>query len=216
MSDFVTFDILREIVFDLTEAMQVNAEFLTGLDRAIGDGDHGRNMAAGFGHVRQELLDLPPATPGLLLRSTGMTLVATVGGASGPLYGAAFIAAGMAVGSKSLLDLADLAKMTRAGADALARRGRCRPGDKTILDALAPAAEALAGAAAENRSLLYGLEAASLAAKAGMEAATPLVARRGLAMQYGTASAGRQDPGATSCYLIFSTALRTAQRICHG
>jgi dihydroxyacetone kinase-like protein len=216
MCDSLTSDILREIVCDLAETMSANADFLTRLDVAIGDGDHGRNMAAGFGHVREDLLAMPPTTPGLLFRITGMTLVTTVGGASGPLYGAAFIAAGITAGSKMTLSLADIAKMAQAATEALQRRGRCRVGDKTILDAFAPAAEALNLAASEGRGLLYGLEAAAQAAGEGMEAATPLIARRGLAMQYGPASAGHQDPGATSCYLMFDSAVRTVKRLCSG
>jgi dihydroxyacetone kinase-like protein len=216
MCDFITFDILREIVCDLADTMDANADFLTQLDVAIGDGDHGRNMAAGFGRVREDLLVMPPTTPGLLLRTTGMILVTTVGGASGPLYGAAFIAAGITAGSNMTLGLPDLAVMTGVAADALARRGRCRVGDKTILDALSPAADALDEAAAAGRTLVAGLAAAAEGARAGMEAATPLIARRGLAMQYGAASAGHQDPGATSCYLIFDSAVRTVKRLYRG
>ena len=214
MCDFLTFGSLCEIVYDLATTMAANADSLTQLDTAIGDGDHGRNMAAGFGRVREDLLVMPPTTPGVLLRTIGMTMVATVGGASGPLYGAAFTAAGISAGSKMNLSLTDIADMIQAAAEALARRGRCRVGDKTILDALAPAAEALNVAASENRDLLYGLRAAARAAANGMADATPLVAKRGLAMQYGAASAGKQDPGATSCYLMFESMVRTLERLC--
>src|SRR5690349_169096 len=162
MCDVITFEVLREIICDFADMLHANAAYLTELDTAIGDGDHGRNMALGFESVREHLLDIPPtAAPGVLLRSAGMTLVATVGGASGPLYAAAFIAAGMAAGTSPALSLPDLAQMVRAAADALARRGRCRMADKTILDALEPAARALAEAATTNRTLIYGLEAAA-------------------------------------------------------
>ena len=114
-----------------------------------------------------------------------------------------------------MLTLADLALMTRAATDALARRGRCRVGDKTILDALAPASAALDEAAQAGVTLLSGLEAAALAAEKGMNAATPLIARRGLAVQYGPASANHMDPGATSCYLMLDSAVRTLRRLCN-
>ena len=213
MSNVLTYDLLHTMVADIADVMFAQADYLTRLDAAIGDGDHGRNMAMGFGSVRRELRAAPPTTPGILLRSVGMTLMATVGGASGPLYGAAFVAAGIAARSHETLSLNEVAYVARSAADALARRGRCHLGDKTILDALDPAARALTTAAQDNRSLLYGLQAAAAAARRGMESTIPLVARCGLAMQYGAASAGHQDPGATSCYLMFDSMLRTFQRV---
>jgi dihydroxyacetone kinase-like protein len=214
MSDALTFDLTRAIIYEITASMAKNADYLTQLDKAIGDGDHGRNMLTGFQSVQQAIAPLPPGTPGILLRSAGMTLVTTVGGASGPLYSTAFIAAAIAAHWKEALQLVDLAHMARSAAEALARRGRCRLGDKTILDALDPAARALAAAAEDNKSLLYGLQAAADAARQGMEATTPMVARCGLAMQYGPGSAGHQDPGATSCYLMFDAAVRTFRQMC--
>ena len=213
MSDVLTFDTLRTMICDLAEVMHAHADELTRLDTAIGDGDHGRNMVLGFQSVREEILAAPPTTPAILLRSTGMTLVATVGGASGPLYSAAFIAAGIAARGNDMLTLGDLARMIQAANDAVARRGRCRLGDKTILDALDPAAQALNAAAVANRSLVGGLQAAADAARAGAKATIPLVARCGLALQFGPASAGHQDPGATSCYLIFDSFVRTYRRL---
>ncbi len=213
MSEVVTFDVLKAMLCDLAGTMHTHADELTHLDTAIGDGDHGRNMALGFRSVREEILAAPPTTPAILLRSAGMTLVATVGGASGPLYSAAFIAAGIAARANDTLTLADLARMISAASDAVARRGRCRVGDKTILDALDPAAHALAEAAAADRSLLFGLQAGADAAREGMKATIPLVARCGLALQFGPASAGHQDPGATSCYLIFDSFVHTYRRL---
>jgi dihydroxyacetone kinase-like protein len=210
--EVLTLDLMRAIVYDLTDTMDVHADSLNRLDLAIGDGDHGGNMARGFRSVREDLDARSPSSIGELLRATGLTLMATVGGASGPLYSAVFVAGGMAAGSKQALTLADFAAVVRAAADALAQRGRCRVGDKTILDALNPAADTLATAAGEKLSLLAGLTAAAGAAHAGMEATIPLVARCGLAMQFGNASAGHQDPGATSCYLIFDSALMTLRR----
>jgi dihydroxyacetone kinase-like protein len=213
MREVLNFEAVRAIIRDFDGVMQANAEYLTRLDVTIGDGDHGRNMALGFRAVRDELQTIGVTTPAILLRSVGMTLVSTVGGASGPLYGTAFIAAGIAARSNEVLTLADLAHMAGAAAEAVARRGRCRVGDKTILDALEPAARALAEAAKANQPLLPGLEAARAAARQGMEDTTPMIARCGLAMQYGAASAGHQDPGATSCYLLFDSLVRTYRQL---
>lgn len=214
MCDSLTFELLREMMGDFATTMQTNAIYLTELDKAIGDGDHGWNMALGFQKIWEQIQTLPPSTPDLLLRTAGITLATTVSGASGPLYGAAFIAAGLEAPSKSALSLADLARLTQAASEALARRGRCRLGDKTIFDAFQPAAWALTEAARQNYHLEEGLQAAVEAARQGMEATIPLVARRGLAMQYGSGSIGHQDPGATSCYLLFKAALQTFQRRC--
>jgi phosphoenolpyruvate---glycerone phosphotransferase subunit DhaL len=214
MCETITAGLLRQMILDCADTLQVNADYLTQLDVPIGDGDHGRSMALGFQSVCNRLEVTSPSTPGALLRLVGMTLIATVGGASGPLYGAAFTAAGIAANTNAALDIADLAVCARSAADAVGRRGRCRLGDKTILDALEPAARALADAAAARRPLLHGLQAAVEAARQGMEATIPLVARRGLAMQYGAASAGHQDPGATSCYLMLDSILRTFRQSC--
>src|SRR5690349_4176638 len=121
MCDQITVELLRQMISDWADIMEANADYLTQLDVPIGDGDHGRNMALGFRAVRERMAAEALAMPGGMLRFTGMTLVATVGGASGPLYGAAFVAAGMAVRSAAALTMADLARMLRAAADALAR-----------------------------------------------------------------------------------------------
>lgn len=213
MSEIITSNLLLEIFRDFAFTMQTHAAYLTELDAAIGDGDHGRNMAEGFQKVWEQLQTLPTASPDVLWRTAGMTLVTTVSGASGPLYGAAFIAAGVEAHAKTTLNLADLAQMLQASAVALARRGRCRVGDKTILDSLSPAAQALSEAAHSSQDLETGLTMAAMAARLGMLATIPMIARRGLAMQYGPASANHQDPGATSCYLLFDSLLQTFRRV---
>lgn len=210
----LTNELLRNIFFNFAATMQSNASYLTRLDEAIGDGDHGWNMALGFQKIQEQFQLIPASTPDLLLRTAGMTLVTTVSGASGPLYGAAFIAAGMEARATSDFSLENLARLVQAAEEALVRRGRCRLGDKTIFDALHPASQALVEAAEKNLSLLAGLEAAARAARQGMEATVPLVARRGLAMQYGPASIGHQDPGATSCYLLFESLWQTVRLYC--
>jgi len=180
-----------------------HAAALTRLDGVLGDGDHGDNLAIGFRAVEELLAELPPDTrPGELLRAVGYRLVATVGGASGPLFGTAFIEAGFRAGDADELDPAMVGEMLTAAAAGLARRGRCAVGDKTILDTLEPAAAALTEAVASGASAAHTQWAALAAARAGMRSTRPLVARRGLALRLGARSAGHLDPGAVSCLLL--------------
>src|SRR5213593_132994 len=157
------------------------------------------------------LAEMPSDTlPGELLRSVGHRLVAAVGGASGPLYGTAFLEAGAVAGDRSSLDTALIGSMLRAAADGLARRGRCAVGDKTILDALRPASEAFTSVAADRReadgpqslAVARATAAAVRAAARGMRGTKPLIARRGLALRLGERSVGHLDPGAVSCVLL--------------
>lgn len=185
-----------------------HASALTRLDEVLGDGDHGDNLLAGFAAIDEELPGRGLAAAagydlGSLLSSAGATLVASVGGASGPLYGAAFMEAGFAVrdlDSKTTSEA--LAELLEAAAAGLARRGHCAVGDKTIYDTLAPAAAALRAAADAGADLRTGLRAMVYAAWRGMRSTTDLVARRGLAMRLGERSRGHRDPGAASCLLL--------------
>jgi dihydroxyacetone kinase-like protein len=181
------------------------------LDAALGDGDHGTNMTTGFRAAvpaaRAGLAERPDDT-GELLRLVGHTLVGGVGGASGPLYGTAFIEAGFALAGRDAASAGDLAVALEAGRAGLARRGRCAVGDKTILDALAPAVAALGAGSAAGMPLGDCLAAAALAAGGGMRSTIPLVARRGLALRLGERSRGHRDPGATSCFLLLAAMAR--------
>jgi dihydroxyacetone kinase-like protein len=173
------------------------------LDASLGDGDHGENMSVGFGDaVRSIGPDLDGRDAGEVLRSLGQLLVASVGGAGGSLYGTAFMEAGIAVAGRTALDASGLAEAFDAAAEGLARRGRCRTGDKTIYDALRPAADAVAAAALAGDDVGAALRRAAGAARTGMHATRPLIARRGLALRLGERSRGHQDPGATSCFLL--------------
>jgi len=185
-----------------TRALERHRELLDRLDAALGDGDHGENMATGFRAVIDALPAMPERDLGALLRSIGQVLVASVGGASGPLYGTAFIEAGFALGAAERLDTNRVADALEAGVRGLARRGRCAVGDKTILDALEPAARAFRAAVNDGAAEDGALVRAAWAARAGMRSTTPLVARRGLALRLGERSRGHQDPGATSCFLL--------------
>lgn len=190
--------------------------YLDSLDAALGDGDHGENMATGCRAALRDLAERPEEDLGALLHRVGHSLIAHVGGASGPLYGTAFVEAGFLLEGRRTLDLAGVADAFEAACRGLARRGRCAVGDKTILDALAPAAAALRAAADGGASLEDGLRAAALAARDGMRATVPLVARRGLALRLGERSRGHQDPGATSCFLLIRAMLSAAPQRPHS
>lgn len=179
-----------------------HAPLLTSLDATLGDGDHGDNLRIGFAAVEEALAIDPPERIGDVLSSVGSALVASVGGASGPLYGAAFLEAGFAARGRRQLGVGDLAELMRAAADGLARRGRCNVGDKTIYDALAPAADAAERAARDGATLAEAVRAAAVAAGRGMRSTRPMVARRGLAMRLGDRSRDHLDPGAVSCFLL--------------
>ena len=180
-----------------------HAGWLTRLDAVLGDGDHGDNLVIGFRAVDDMVRDMPADTlPGDLLRAVGHRLVAAVGGASGPLYGTAFLEAGARADDAQRLDGSTLAGMLTAATAGLARRGRSAVGDKTILDTLAPAAAAFDDAIAEGASLGTATGAAVRAGARGARSTRSLVARRGLALRLGERSAGHLDPGAVSCLLL--------------
>jgi dihydroxyacetone kinase-like protein len=183
-----------------------NRELLTELDSAIGDADHGTNMHRGMTAVVAVLADESPETPAELLKRTGMTLVSTVGGASGPLYGTAFLRMSTAAGDAGSLDPQTLAKALRAGLDGVVARGKATTGDKTMIDALAPGLDALDETLAAGQPLAAALQAAVRAAEQGREATIPMIARKGRASYLGERSADHQDPGATSVTLLLDAA----------
>lgn len=176
--------------------------YLTELDSAIGDADHGANMARGFAAVMAKLDEGAPATADELFKAVGMTLVTSVGGASGPLYGTFFLRMGMTAGAVTEFDGAALAAALRAGLDGIVARGKAELGDKTMFDALAPALDAFDAAVADGRSPAAAAAAAADAAEQGRDATEPLVARKGRASYLGERSAGHLDPGAASSALL--------------
>jgi dihydroxyacetone kinase-like protein len=151
----------------------------------------------------------PPTTPAALFKSTGMTLVGTVGGASGPLYGTLFLRMSTSAGEQETLDAAGFGAALRAGLGGVVARGKAEAGDKTMFDALAPACDAYDAAVADGAGLAGALAAAAQAAEAGRDATTPLLARKGRASYLGERSVGHQDPGATSAALLIVAAART-------
>jgi phosphoenolpyruvate---glycerone phosphotransferase subunit DhaL len=176
-------------------------EELTALDSAIGDADHGINMDRGMTAVRGNLPALRDGQAGALFKQVGRTLISTVGGASGPLYGTFFLRFGTALGEAEDVAPADVARGLRAGLDGIIGLGKANLDDKTMVDAMTPAVEAIeAGAEADFAA---ALAAAADAAAAGRDRITPLVARKGRASYLGERSAGHQDPGATSATILF-------------
>lgn len=184
--------------------------YLTELDSAIGDADHGSNMARGMAAVMEKVGSTPAATADELFKTVGMTLVTSVGGASGPLYGTFFLRFGMAAGPVADVDGPALAAALRAGLEGVVVRGKAEAGDKTMFDALAPALEAMDAAVASGASLTDATAAARDAAASGRDATEPLVARKGRASYLGERSAGHIDPGATSTALLFDALAEVA------
>jgi dihydroxyacetone kinase-like protein len=181
------------------------SDYLTQLDAAIGDGDHGTNMRRGFDAVGKALAGQGASTPpGRLLTLAGKTLVATVGGASGPLWGSALRRAGRELGDVAEFDGAQLTDALQAAIDGVVELGAAAPGDKTMVDALVPAVDALRSALEQGSPLPAAVEAAAGAAARGAESTVPMQARKGRASYLGERSIGHQDPGATSAAIIIA------------
>lgn len=197
--------VLTDWVSRFGAAVTEKRDWLTELDSAIGDADHGANMARGMSAVGEKLSAGAPGTVDELLKTVGMTLVSSVGGASGPLYGTFFLRMGMAAGPVTALDGPALAAALRAGLDGIVARGKAEAGDKTMFDAMAPAVDAMDAALAAGASVPDAAKAASDAAAAGRDATLPLVARKGRASYLGERSAGHLDPGAASTAILFDT-----------
>src|SRR5436305_13340278 len=206
MSDGATRTDLEQWVRAFAQQVEDNKDLLTELDAAIGDADHGANMDRGLKAVLVALEQDPPATPATLFNKVGLTLVSTVGGASGPLYGTLFLRLGVAIGDEEPVSPARFAAALRAGLEGVVARGKAEPGDKTMYDALAPAVDALEAALAAKESWAFALERATGAAEAGREATTQMLARKGRASYLGERSVGHQDPGATSAALLVASA----------
>ncbi|MBE4741361.1 MULTISPECIES: dihydroxyacetone kinase subunit DhaL [Streptomyces] len=193
-------DFFRRWMKATTASVEREAERLTALDSPIGDADHGSNLRRGFAAVAASLEKEPPDTPGAVLVLSGRQLISTVGGASGPLYGTLLRRTGKALGDAAEVNEAQLTDALRAGVDAVMTLGGAAPGDKTMIDALVPAVDALAESFAAARA----------AAEEGAVATTPLQARKGRASYLGERSIGHQDPGATSAALLIAALAATA------
>lgn len=191
-----------EILHHIAEVMEENKEFLTDLDNVIGDGDHGINMARGFAEVEKQADSFAGKDIGTILKTVGMTLVSKVGGSSGPLYGTAFMKAGVTIGAKNEIGLSDFLGALEAGVEGVKARGKSTTGEKTMLDAMVPALDAMKEQQAAGADVKHVLEAGVQAAETGVEETKPMVATKGRASYLGERSVGHQDPGATSFSLL--------------
>ena len=209
MAQEITLGQLRNWLILYAERIIAEEEQLTRLDAAIGDADHGVNMRRGMEKVRERLLDGENdyLDVSALFRSVAMTLISAVGGAAGPLYGTFFLRAATSPHNGERVDLPQFTRMLRYGLDGLQQRGKAHVDDKTMVDAIQPAVEAMEAALASQQSLAVALAAAKQAARLGMEHTSEIRANKGRASYLGDRSIGHQDPGATSAYLLFETAV---------
>ncbi len=193
----------------VAQTIAENKDYLTELDAAIGDADHGINLDRGFKKVVPQLSQLETKDIGTILKTVSMTLISSVGGASGPLYGTFFLRASTAVTGKEELTPTELAKLLQAGVAGVVQRGKASLGDKTMLDALSPAANKFNELVEGGNTTVEALKQAVEAAETGMKQTIPLVAKKGRASYLGERSAGHQDPGATSSFLILRALLKS-------
>lgn len=201
----------RKAILHMAETLQGKKEYLTELDSLIGDADHGINMERGFSTVAARISETEYPDLGTLAKDVALGLIQSVGGASGPLYGTLFMRMSVKLKEKSEMDLALFSEAFDTGLQGLRDLGKAEIGEKTMVDALTPASQALHKALAEGKDLSQGLEEAAAAARKGMEATIPLVAKKGRASYLGERSAGHQDPGATSSYFLLQ-AFRNAAK----
>ncbi|MHA7848554.1 dihydroxyacetone kinase subunit DhaL [Serratia sp. D1N4] len=177
-------------------------DFLTQLDTDIGDGDHGLNMSRGFNKVVEKLPSVADQDIGSILKFTGMTLLSSVGGASGPLFGTFFIRAAQAANARQSLDLAELQQMIQQGVEGVAMRGKAEPGDKTLCDVWWPVVDSFGQSVQQQLGITQALQQAAMCAEQAVQATIPMQARKGRASYLGERSIGHQDPGATSVMLM--------------
>lgn len=203
----VTRDQVLSWIKAYSQIITENKDYLTELDSAIGDADHGANMQRGFQAVLTKLPAVEDKDIGTILKTVGMTLISTVGGAGGPLYGTFFMQVGLSLKEKMEFTLADWTTALEAGTSGVVNLGKAIVGDKTMVDALIPAVQALKDGGGQELSMSEALKKSAEAAELGMKSTIPLVARKGRASYLGERSAGHQDPGATSSFLLLDTAL---------
>lgn len=198
-------NILIKIIENMGKNIIENKDYLTELDRVIGDADHGINMSKGFSAVDAKLDEMNGKDWGSILKTVAMTLISTVGGASGPLYGTAFLRASTVVDGKTEIDKEDIINMFEQAVEGIKMRGKSDKGDKTILDALIPAFEALKLAYEEGKDTKIAFKMAEEAALEGVEYTKDIIAKKGRASYLGERSIGHQDPGATSTYIMIKS-----------
>ena len=202
-----------DILEKINEKIEENKEYLTELDAAIGDGDHGLNMTKGFKAVVDKLKDDDGSNVGNILKKAGMALVSNVGGAAGPLYGTAFMKAGAKLNSKAEVDINDFLEALVEALEGIKMRGKADIDDKTMIDALVPSIEALKKSLNEGKSDLDALKDMKDAAFEGVQHTKEILAKKGRASYLGERSLGHQDAGATSCALILETIYEEVEKL---
>jgi dihydroxyacetone kinase-like protein len=201
----VTKEQILQWLQQFASAIAQNKEYLTQLDAAIGDADHGINMDRGFQKVANQLSNFAAQDISSILKSVSMTLISSVGGASGPLYGSFFLRASTAVIGKQELSNEDMVSLLQAGLDGVLQRGKAQLSDKTMIDALSPAVITFTQIIREGKTTTQAIQKATSAAEQGMKATIPMVAKKGRASYLGDRSINHQDPGATSVYLMIQS-----------
>jgi dihydroxyacetone kinase-like protein len=201
----ITTDDVLTCLHRMADVIDENKKHLTKLDAAIGDADHGINMDRGFKSILKKVPSVEDKDAGTILKTAGMALVSSVGGAGGPLYGTAFMQAGMAVAGKYELEARDILAALDSALKGVVMRGKANLGDKTMVDAITPAVEAMREALENGAGTVEALDEAAAAAKQGMTDTIPMLAKKGRASYLGERSIGHQDPGATSSYLLIQT-----------
>jgi dihydroxyacetone kinase-like protein len=209
----ITAEYVIRFVEGIAARIQLHRDELTALDSAIGDADHGTNMDRGFSTVLEKLPTVADKDIGTILKTVGMTLVSTVGGASGPLYGTAFIRAGMAMADRYELTPAEVVVALEAALEGIMARGKAQRGEKTMLDALGPGIDVLKEAQSNGEDFTAAMRRSVAAVEAGMKATIPMLATKGRASYLGERSIGHQDPGATSVFYIAQVLLETIESI---
>lgn len=206
MNELTSADVIKWLQ-KLSEIYKEKESYLTDLDREIGDADHGFNMSRGFTAIEDKLKSFEDKDIGFIFKTTAMTLISTVGGASGPLYGSFFLKASLPANGKKTLNVQELGTVLESGLQGVLERGKATVGEKTMIDAMQPAIEAYKRA--ENESLLLALQKTSKAARKGAESTIPLTATKGRASYLGERSKNHKDPGAESTALLFETLYQT-------
>lgn len=211
MSAMVTKEQIVQWLQAFATVIEHNKDYLTELDAAIGDADHGINMERGFKKAMIQLPSVADKDIGSILKTVSMTLISSVGGASGPLYGTLFLRAGTAVAGKQELTDEDMVGLLQAALDGVLQRGKAKPGDKTMVDVLSPAVATFQQAIDEGKTTLKAMQQTVAAAQQGMKDTTPMLAKKGRASYLGERSIGHQDPGGTSSYLMLKSLLATLE-----
>lgn len=205
-------DQLLKIIEEITMVIEANKQFLTDLDQAIGDGDHGINLDRGFRAIKDKVETVKDKDCGTILKTVAMGLISTVGGASGPLYGTAFMKAGQVVANKMEISSEDSVKIFDEAIQGIIARGKAARGDKTMLDALIPAYEAFKASVEKGETFSNAMGNAVKAAENGVAFTKTIAAKKGRANYLGDRSIGHPDPGATSTYLILKAVLDVLER----